>query len=101
MTSYIREPKVKCILIDGGSAINIMPKSTINELGITVEELSKSRMMIQRFSLRSQHAIGMIRLEIIMEDLLTYLIFHIIDSKTSSKLLLGCLWLHKNGIVAP
>jgi len=32
VTSYIRGQKVKRILVDGGSAINIMPKSTMNAL---------------------------------------------------------------------
>jgi len=81
---YIRGQKVKCILVDGGSAINIMPNSTMNELGITIDELSKSRMMIQGFNLEGQHAIGMIRLELTIGDLSTTCIFHVIDSKTSS-----------------
>ena len=65
-----------------------------------MEELSKSRMVIQGFSLESQRAIGMIRLELIMGDLSTSSIFHVIDSKTSYKLLLGRPWLHEHGIVA-
>ena len=51
VAGYIKEIKVKSILVDGGSTVNIMPKSTMNELEITVEELSKSRMVFQRFSL--------------------------------------------------
>ena len=51
ITGYIRGQKVKRILVDGGSAINIMPKSTMNDLGITVDELSRSWMMIQGFNL--------------------------------------------------
>jgi len=31
ITSYIKGKKVKRILVDGGSAINIMPKSTMND----------------------------------------------------------------------
>jgi len=77
-----------------------MSKSTMNKLGIIIEELFKSRMVIQGFSLESQRPIGMIHLEITMEDLLTSSIFHVIDSKTSYKLLLGRLWLHEYGIVA-
>jgi len=46
ITSYIKEQKVKWILVDGGSTVNIMLKSTMNDLGIIVEELSKSIMMI-------------------------------------------------------
>ena len=80
---------MKRILIDGGSAINIMPKSTMNDLGVAVGELLKSRMMIQGFNLEGQRAIGMIRFELAMADLFTMSIFNVTDSKTSDKLLLG------------
>ena len=53
VTGYIREQKVKSILVDKRSAVNIMPKSTMNDLGITVDDLSKSQMVIQGFSSNS------------------------------------------------
>jgi len=98
-TRYIRGQKVKCkrILIDGGSAINIMPKPTMNDLGI---ELSKSRMMTHDFNLEDQRAIGMIRLELAISDLSTTSILLLIDSKTSYKSLLGRPWLYDHGVVA-
>ena len=77
-----------------------MPKSTMNDLGITIEELSKSQMMIQGFNLEGQRAIDMILLELAMGDMSTTSIFHVIDSKTSYKLLLGQPWLHEHGVVA-
>ena len=100
VTSYIKEQRVERILVDGGSAINIMPKSTMNDLEITVVDLSKSRMVIQGFSLESQRSIGMICLELTMGDLSTSSIFHVIDFKTSYKLLLGHQWVYEHGIVA-
>jgi len=33
MVGYIREQKVNRILMDGGSATNIMPKSTMHDVG--------------------------------------------------------------------
>jgi len=39
MASYIKEHKVDRILVDRGSTVNIMPKSTMHDLGITTEEL--------------------------------------------------------------
>ena len=100
MIGYIREQKARRILVDGGSAINIMPKSTMNELGIIVEELSKSRTMIQGFNLEDQRAINMIHIELIIGDLSTSSIFYVIDAKTSYRLLLGRPWPHEHGIVA-
>ena len=43
---YIQGQMVNWILLDGGLAVNIMPKSTMNNLGITIGELSNSWMMI-------------------------------------------------------
>jgi len=83
VTGYIRGENVKCILVDGGSAINLMPKSTMNDLGIAVKELSKSQMIIQGFNLEGQRAIDMICLELAMGDLSTTSTFHVIDSKAS------------------
>ncbi|KAM1405252.1 hypothetical protein ACFX2F_000103 [Malus domestica] len=36
ISGYIREHKVNRMLVDGGSAINIMPKSTMTTIGIKV-----------------------------------------------------------------
>jgi hypothetical protein len=99
VSGYIREEKVSRILIDDGSAVNIMSKVTMKRLGISMEELSKSRLVIQGFNQEGQRAIGIIQLDVIMEDLKTRPLFHVIDSKTSYNLLLGRPWLHENGIV--
>ena len=96
---YIRGQKIRWILLDSGLAVNIMPKYTINDLGITTKELSTSQMMIQGLNLEGQHAIGMIHLELKIDDLIISTNFHVIDSKTYYKLMLGCSWLHKHGVV--
>ena len=57
---YIHEEKINCILINGGSAVNIMPKLTMRKLGISVSDLSLSHLTIQGFNQGSQRAIGMI-----------------------------------------
>ena len=79
-TGYTIKQKVKWILVYGESDMNIMPMYTMNDLGITVEDLSKSRMVIQGFNLESQRAIGMICLELTTGDLSTCSIFHVNDS---------------------
>ena len=76
-----------------------MPKGTIRHLGIFVEELSKSRLIIQGFNQEGQRAIGMIRLDVTIDELKARLLFHVIDSKTSYNLLLGRPWIHGNGVV--
>ncbi|KAL0361088.1 UNVERIFIED_CONTAM: hypothetical protein Sradi_3793300 [Sesamum radiatum] len=87
------------ILIDGGSAVNIIPKTTMNELGITSEDLSRSRLTIQGFDQGTQRAVGMTRLDLTVGELKASTLFHIIDARTSYNLLLGRSWLHENGVV--
>ena len=99
VSSYTRGEKVSRILIDDRSAINIMPKGTMRRLGISVEELSKSRLVIQGFNQEGQWAIGMIRLDVTIDELKARPLFHVIDSKTSYNLLLGRPWIHRNGVV--
>ncbi|KAA0042438.1 uncharacterized protein E5676_scaffold121G001210 [Cucumis melo var. makuwa] len=41
----------------------------------------------------------MIRLELIIGDLKASALFHVIDSRTTYKLLLGRPWIHGNGVV--
>ncbi|XP_074315668.1 uncharacterized protein LOC141651875 [Silene latifolia] len=100
VSGYIRGQKVNRILIDGGSGVNLMPKATMKELGITVDELSSSRTIIHGFNLNGERAIGMIRVNLSMGDLSSETLFHVIEARTSFKLLLGRPWKHENGVVA-
>ncbi|KAA0062536.1 ty3-gypsy retrotransposon protein [Cucumis melo var. makuwa] len=99
VSGYVREQRVDRILVDNGSAVNIMPKSTMRQLGILMEELSNSKLIIQGFNQGSQRVIGMILLELIIGDLKASALFHVIDSRTTYKLLLGRPWIHGNGVV--
>ncbi|KAL0458509.1 UNVERIFIED_CONTAM: hypothetical protein Slati_0478100 [Sesamum latifolium] len=96
---FIQEQRVNRILIDGGSAVNIMPKTTMKKLGITLEDLSRSRLTIQGFDQGTQRAVGMTRLDLTVGELKASTLFHVIDARTSYNLLLGRPWLHENGVV--
>ncbi|KAL0461139.1 UNVERIFIED_CONTAM: hypothetical protein Slati_0001500 [Sesamum latifolium] len=97
---FVQEQKVNRMLIDGGSVVNIMPRTTMKKLGITSEDLSRSRLTIQGFDQGTQRAIGMTRLDLTVGELKASTLFHIIDARTSYNLLLGKPWLHENGVVS-
>ncbi|KAA0051955.1 uncharacterized protein E5676_scaffold409G002330 [Cucumis melo var. makuwa] len=98
-SGYVREQRGDRILIDNGSAVNIMPKSTMRQFGILMDELSNSKLVIQGFNQDNQRVIGMIHLELIIGDLKAGALFHVIDSRTTYKLLLSHPWIHGNGVV--
>ncbi|KAM1325671.1 hypothetical protein ACFX2H_046348 [Malus domestica] len=99
VSGYVREHKVNRMLVDGGLAINIMPKSTMTTIGIKADELSLSYLLIQGFNQGGQKVMGMIRVEMTIGELKSSMIFHVIDARTSYGLLLGRPWIHANGIV--
>ncbi|KAK4397454.1 hypothetical protein Sango_1582000 [Sesamum angolense] len=99
IAEYVREHKVNRILIDGGSAVNILPLRILKELEIPIDELSNRRLMIQGSNQGGQRAVGIIRMQLTMEDMLSSALFHVIDTKTSYNMLLGRPWLHENAVV--
>ncbi|KAL0456183.1 UNVERIFIED_CONTAM: hypothetical protein Slati_0957500 [Sesamum latifolium] len=99
VNGYVREQKVNRILIDGGSAVNILPLRVLKELGISIDELSNSRLMIQGFNQGGQRVVGIIRMQLTVEDMVSTALFHVIDAKTSYNMLLGRPWLHENAVV--
>lgn len=46
-----------------------------------------------------QQALGTIRLRLMIEDMMTYVTFHVIDAITSTNVLLGRPWLHEHKVV--
>ncbi|XP_030964649.1 uncharacterized protein LOC115985896 [Quercus lobata] len=99
VTGYIREQEVNRILIDGGSAVNILPLKILKELEISLDELLPSRLMIQGFNQGGQRAIGKIRLHMLIGETESSALFHVIDAKTTYKMLIGRPWLHEYGVV--
>ena len=57
---HTREKKVNRILLDGGSGVHIFPSHMLKELGISIEELSQSHLIIQGFNQGGQRALGTI-----------------------------------------
>ena len=89
VSSFTQGERVSRILIDDKSTVNIMPKGTMRRLGIFMEKLSKSRLVIQGLNQEGQRAIGMIWLDVTIDELKARPLFHVIDSKTAYNFLLG------------
>ncbi|KAL0301549.1 UNVERIFIED_CONTAM: hypothetical protein Sradi_6431700 [Sesamum radiatum] len=96
---YVHEQKVNKILIEEGSVVNILPLRILKELGIPIDELSNNLLMIQCFNQGGQRVVGIIRIQLTIEDIVSSALFHVIDAKTSYNMLRGRPQLHENAIV--
>ncbi|KAK4406565.1 hypothetical protein Sango_0663000 [Sesamum angolense] len=99
VAGYVREQKMNRILIDEGSTVNILPLRILKELEIPIDELSNNRLMIQGFNQGGQRAVGIIRMQLTMEDMVSSALFYVIDAKTFYNMLLARPWLHENAVV--
>jgi hypothetical protein len=99
MFGEIDDLPINRIMVDGGSAINLLPLCTLKRIGYSQNDLSRSNVIIHGFNQSGQESMGTISLVLKLEKLMTYVTFDVIDAATSYNALIGRPWLHENGIV--
>ena len=77
------------ILIDSGTAVNLMLYKTFLSLHLTPYMRKVYGVVISRFNQKSQEAIGCVNVDLVLGDLVTKASFFIIDADTSYRVLLG------------
>ena len=90
---------VSRILLDYGSAVNLLPYKTLKAMGMKSRQLSPSNLTIQGFNQVGQRAMGTISLKVEIGELYSEALFHVIDVDTSYNVLLGRPWIHTYGII--
>jgi hypothetical protein len=99
MLGEIDDLSTNHIMVDNGSAINLLPLCTLKRIGYSQKDLSQSNVIIHGLNQSRQEAMGTISSVLKLEKLITYVTFHVIDIATSYNALVGRPWLHANGIV--
>jgi hypothetical protein len=87
------------ILIDPGSAVNILPVCSLARAGYTIDDLDPTEVVICGFNNQGASALGSIRVKIQMSSFSFKARFFVIDSNTSYSALLGRPWIHKYHVV--
>jgi hypothetical protein len=87
------------VLIDPGSAINILPVRSLTRAGFTLEDLEPTEVVICGFDNQGRSALGSITVKIQMSSFSFKVRFFVIDAKTSYSALLGRPWIHKYQVV--
>ena len=90
---------VSRILLDYGSAVNLLPYKTLKAMGMKSRQLSPSNLTIQGFNQVGRRAMGTISLKVEIGELYSEALFHVIDADTSYNVLLGRPWIHTYGII--
>jgi hypothetical protein len=95
----IASAHLRRILIDPGSAVNILPVHSLTRARYTVDDLDSTEVVICGFNNQGTSALGSITIKIQMSSFSFKARFFVIDSNTSYSALLGRPWIHKYHVV--
>jgi len=96
----IRDKRINRILLDCGSAVNLLPLRVLRAMGITPNQLSPTLLTTKGFNQVGQKSLGIVALKVELDNLYTDALFHVIDADTSYNALLGRPWLHTSKAIA-
>ena len=87
------------VLIDNGSSLNVMPKSTLDKLPFNASHLRPSSIVVQAFDGSRRDVRGEIDLPIQIGPHTCQITFQVMDINPTYSFLLGQPWIHSVGVV--
>ena len=87
------------VLIDNGSSLNVMPKSTLDKLPFNASHLKPSSMVVRAFDGTRREVRGEIDLPVQIGPHTCQVTFQIMDINPPYSCLLGRPWIHSVGVV--
>jgi hypothetical protein len=87
------------VLVDTGSSLNVMPKSTLVKMSLDGPVLKPSSMIVKAFDGSQREVIGEIELPMVIGPHLFNISFQVMDINPSYSCLLGRPWIHAAGAV--
>nr|KYP31280.1 hypothetical protein KK1_048525 [Cajanus cajan] len=99
LTLMIEEQEVNKVLVDGGAAVNILPKTMLKMFGKSLAHLKPHNLMISDYVGTSSHPEGLILLDVQIGSVKRTTMFIVTPSKANFNVLLGREWIHGVGVV--
>lgn len=87
------------VLIDNGSALNVLPLSTLNQLPVDKSLIRPSCTVVRAFDGAKSEVVGDIDLELEIGPQIFPISFHIMDIRPAYSMLLGRPWIHSAGAI--
>ncbi|KAA0036950.1 uncharacterized protein E6C27_scaffold86G00300 [Cucumis melo var. makuwa] len=87
------------VLVDNGSALNIMPKSTLLMLPVDMSHIKSSTMVVKAFDGSRREVMGDIELPVKIGPCIFNIVFQVMEITPTYSFLLGRPWIHSAGVV--
>jgi len=88
------------VLIDNGSALNVLPKHMLEEMPIDESHIKPSTMMARAYDGSPRPIIGTLEVELYVGPQMFLVTLQVMDIHPSYSMLLGRPWIHAAGVVA-
>ena len=88
------------VLVDNGSALNVLPKHILKEMPIDESHMKPSTMMARAYDGSPRPIIGTLEVELYMGPQMFLVTLQVMDIHPSYSMLLGRPWIHAAGVVA-
>ncbi|XP_057445025.1 uncharacterized protein LOC130737287 [Lotus japonicus] len=95
----VEDKGVNKVLVDGGAAINLMPRFMLKKLGKTEANLISHDMVLSDYEGKTSTSMGAIMLNITVGTVSRSTLFIVVPSMANYNLLLGREWIHGVGAV--
>ncbi|XP_052481154.1 uncharacterized protein LOC128035453 [Gossypium raimondii] len=87
------------ILVDNGSALNVLPLSTLNRLPVDISHMKSCQNIVRAFDGTEKRVMGRIEIPLLIGPSTYEVDFLVMDIKPSYNCLLGRPWIHSVGAV--
>ncbi|KAH7853285.1 hypothetical protein Vadar_000919 [Vaccinium darrowii] len=94
ITGFVLNTEISRVMVDGGSAVNLLPKRALGMIGVRLSQLRPCHLVIQGFNQNEQRPMGKIKLRTKFGSIEEDTEFLVIDVNTSYNALLGRPWVH-------
>ncbi|XP_017984271.1 PREDICTED: uncharacterized protein LOC108663589 [Theobroma cacao] len=99
ITIKCKDHAIPRVLVDNGSALNVMPRSTLTKLLVDVSYMRTSHMIVRAFDGTTREVVGDIELSIKISPCIFEVQFQVMDIAPSYNCLLGRPWIHMAGAI--
>lgn len=90
---------VSKVLIDGGSALNVLPRSTLTQLSMSTDDLTPQVMVVRAFDGTKRDILGEVVLSLEIGPSKFQVLFQVMEIEPAYTMLLGRPWIHAAGAV--
>ena len=96
MRAHFNSKPISKVLVDNGSAVNVMPLRMLRALGRNIDDLIETKVFMSAFTREISKTLGVLPIDISVGSKNSFSTFFVINYIVNYNALLGRDWIHAN-----